>query len=121
MGQSTARRGGQPFVDLCLSRLPPGRILNLGSGLTAGASSSQDVFHLDLDPRVLRGDDGLSAAGDAAALPFRSGTFDGALLKDVLEHVADPVAVLAEVARVVRPEARLIVTVPRAIPSSCLG
>jgi SAM-dependent methyltransferase len=114
--RSTARDGGQPFVELCLRRLPPGRILNLGAGFTEGASLSQQVFDVDLDPDVLQGDTALSVAGDAAALPFRSGIFDGALLKDVLEHVVDPVAVLSEVARVAGPEARIIVTVPRAIP-----
>lgn len=115
--QSTARRGRQPFVELCLRRLPSGRILNVGSGFI-GASSlpTQALFNIDLDPTVLAPEGGTSAACDAAELPFHSGTFDGAILKDVLEHVPDPVAVLAELARVARPDARIIVTVPRAIP-----
>ncbi len=116
MRRSTARRGQQAFVELSLRRLPPGRILNVGSGFTAVASPSQYILNIDLDPSVLQGNEGLSVAGDAATLPFRSDTFDGAILKDVLEHVTDPVAVLSEVARVARPEARIIVTVPRAIP-----
>lgn len=113
---STARRGGQAFVELCLRRLPPGRILNVGAGFTIMRSPSQQVFNIDLDPRVLPPGGGRGVAGDAAILPFRSGTFDGAVVKDVLEHVADPVAVLSELARVARPQARIIVTVPRAIP-----
>lgn len=116
MRRSTGRRSQQAFVDLCLRRLPPGRILNVGSGLTALASPSQYVLNIDLDPSVLQGNEGLSVAGDAATLPFRSDTFDGAILKDVLEHVTDPLAALSELARVARPEARIIVTVPRAIP-----
>jgi SAM-dependent methyltransferase len=40
---------------------------------------------------------------DAARLPFDEGTFDGAFLCWVLEHVADRRGVLAEVRRVVRP------------------
>jgi SAM-dependent methyltransferase len=74
------------------------------------------MFNIDVDPSVLQDNEGRSAAADAAALPFRSGTFDGAILKDVLEHVADPVGVLSEVARIARPNACIIVTVPRAIP-----
>ena len=116
MRRSTARRGQQLFVELCLRRLPPGRILNVGSGFTTVASPSQYLFDIDLDPSVLQGNKGRSMAGDAANLPFRSDTFDGAIVKDVLEHVPDPVAVLSELARVAQSEARIIVTVPRAIP-----
>lgn len=113
---STARRGGQAFLELCLRRLPPGRILNLGSGFTDVASPAQHVINIDLDPTVLGGGQGRAVAGDAMTLPFPSGTFDGAVLKDVLEHVPDPVAVLSELSRVARPNACILVTVPRAIP-----
>lgn len=114
--RSTARRGRPVFVEHCLRHLPPGRILNVGSGFTALTSPSQHVFNIDLDPAVLEREDGRSVAADAVALPFRSDTFDAAILKDVLEHVADPVAVLSELARVALPQAQIIVTVPRAIP-----
>ncbi len=116
MRRSTARRRQQAFVELSLRRLPPGRILNIGSGFTTVTSPSQHIVNIDVDPSVLEGNQGESVAGDAVALPFPSDTFDGAILKDVLEHVADPVAALSELARVARPEARIIVTVPRAIP-----
>lgn len=43
------------------------------------------------------------AAGDAGRLPFRDGSFDAACCCDVLEHVADPEGVIAEIARVLRP------------------
>jgi SAM-dependent methyltransferase len=36
-------------------------------------------------------------------LPFEDASFDSVVLKDVLEHVADPVAVVREVRRVLRP------------------
>lgn len=114
--RSTARMGSQPFFELCLGRLPPGRILNVGSGFTNASSESHHMFNIDVDPDVLTRGTGRSSAGNAANLPFRSGTFDGAILKDVLEHVLDPIAVLSELARVARPEARMIVTVPRAVP-----
>ncbi|MGH7403120.1 MAG: methyltransferase domain-containing protein [Candidatus Rokuibacteriota bacterium] len=41
--------------------------------------------------------------GDAAALPLRSGRFDGALAVTVLLHVARPEAMLRELVRVTRP------------------
>lgn len=85
------------------------------------ALPSQCVLNIDLDLSVLQGNEGRSVAGDAATLPFRSDTFDGAPLKDVLEHVKDSVAVLSELARVARLDARMIVRVPRAIPRCGMG
>jgi SAM-dependent methyltransferase len=41
--------------------------------------------------------------GDAHRLPFRSSSFDHVVTNAVLEHVADPFAATAEVARVLRP------------------
>jgi SAM-dependent methyltransferase len=38
-----------------------------------------------------------------ARLPFDDASFDGVVLKDLLEHVADPVAVVLEARRVLRP------------------
>jgi SAM-dependent methyltransferase/UDP-N-acetylglucosamine transferase subunit ALG13 len=47
-----------------------------------------------------------------ARLPFPSAVFGSASLLDVLEHVPDEDSVLAEVARVLAPGGRLVVTVP---------
>ena len=111
--RSTARPGDSPFVELCLRRLPDGLLLNVGAGLGRTRDVTR-VINLDVDPDVLRA--GRGVAGDALRLPFAPGCFDGALLKDVLEHVPDPVGVLVELARVSREDATIIVTVPRAIP-----
>jgi SAM-dependent methyltransferase len=50
--------------------------------------------------------------GDAAALPLPTDSVDAAVMLDVLEHVADPAAVLAELHRVLRPGGRLVISVP---------
>lgn len=47
--------------------------------------------------------------GDAAALPFDDGSFDGVAVVQVLEHLEDPGAALAEVHRVLRPRGRVVV------------
>lgn len=46
---------------------------------------------------------------DASNLEFESNTFEGAFLCWVLEHVPDPARVLAEVRRVLRPGAKVVV------------
>lgn len=43
------------------------------------------------------------AVGDAAALPFVSGTFDVVVANYVLYHLPDPAAAIAEMARMLRP------------------
>jgi len=40
---------------------------------------------------------------DAARLPFANASFDGVVCLEVLEHVADPAAVMLEIARVLKP------------------
>ena len=47
-------------------------------------------------------------------LPFEDATFDGVVLKDLLEHVRDPVAVVREVRRVLRPGGRVFASSPDA-------
>ncbi len=46
------------------------------------------------------------------ALPFADGSFDAALLTQVLEHVPLPEAAVREAHRIVRPGGRILVTVP---------
>jgi len=46
------------------------------------------------------------------SLPFAAATFDGAWLGEVLEHVADVVGLLDEVARVLAPGGRLALSTP---------
>ena len=113
---STATTGSAAFVALALSSLPKGRLLNVGSGAGARGTAHQQLFDLDIDASILRGSPSPGAAGDAEDLPFASGVFQGALLKDVLEHVPHPIVVLREVARVCAPDAEILVTVPRAVP-----
>ena len=45
--------------------------------------------------------------GDATRLPFADGTFDRVITSEVLEHIQDDVAALAELARVLKPRRRV--------------
>jgi len=56
------------------------------------------------------------AAADARRLPFPNASLDRVICSEVLEHVPDFVAVLAECARTLRPGGRLGISVPRFFP-----
>jgi SAM-dependent methyltransferase len=49
---------------------------------------------------------------DGGKMPLRDCAFDAALCVEVMEHAADPAMLLAEIARVLRPQGNLILTVP---------
>ena len=49
-------------------------------------------------------------------LPFADGTFDRVIASEVLEHIPDDAAAMAELARVLRPGGTMAVTVPRCGP-----
>jgi SAM-dependent methyltransferase len=54
--------------------------------------------------------------GDATRLPFPTGTFRHVIVSEVLEHIQDDVAALAEITRVLAPGGTLAATVPTWLP-----
>ncbi|MGI5154033.1 methyltransferase domain-containing protein [Microbispora sp. CA-102843] len=96
--------------DLGLTRAGPLLELGAGSGAVTrrlrAAEPALPVVAADIDTVLLAHAAGAGApllAGDAARLPLRTGCVGGVLLRYVLQHVADPVPVLAEALRVLRP------------------
>jgi SAM-dependent methyltransferase len=88
-----------------------------GPGYAAGAAAARGaaVTAVDLSAEMLE----LAASlhpgvdfrqGDAAALPFDDGAFDGVVSNFLMPHVSDLPAVAGELARVVRPGGRLALT-----------
>lgn len=53
---------------------------------------------------------------DAALLPFRDAAFDAVICLEVLEHVAQPDRVLAEIARVLKPGGKVWFSMPFLYP-----
>jgi len=49
---------------------------------------------------------------DAAHIPVEAGSFDAVLCSEVLEHVPEPIAVVREFARILKPGGRLMLTAP---------
>ena len=52
------------------------------------------------------------AAADGARLPFEDDEFDTVVFTEVLEHLEEPAPTLAEIARVLAPDGRLVLTTP---------
>jgi len=91
------------FDDLVEQFVGPGlRGLNVGCGWDIRPG------YVNSDLAVLDGV-GVAAALDSG-LPFRDGTFDVVLAKDVIEHVGDAVAALAEMHRVLKAGGLLLIS-----------
>jgi SAM-dependent methyltransferase len=56
---------------------------------------------------------GFGVRADALALPFPDGVFDKVICAEVLEHLRDDVGAMVELARVLRPNGLLAISVPR--------
>jgi SAM-dependent methyltransferase len=110
-----------------LARLAPpagARVLEVGMGagsLLLLLARLHDVRAVGVDVELARvllarrsGYRGAAVVADAAALPFADGSFPRALACEVLEHLADDRAALAELRRVTAPGGRLAITVPHA-------
>jgi SAM-dependent methyltransferase len=104
-----------------------GRFLDLGCGLGSCAAlyarrAGQPAVGLDFAMPALRhaasecarfGIAAAFVAGDAYRLPFAGGSFDSIYVGQVLEHLDDERAVIAEALRVLAPGGRLIISVPK--------
>ena len=108
------------LLDLFLS-IGPGRdVLNGGAG--QGTLSHKlaelgfEVTSTDVSPDAVallrEGTPGRALQADLTALPFEDRSFDAVVLGEVLEHIEDDRSALAEVARVLRPQGALALSVP---------
>ena len=102
------------------AQLAPGsRVLDLGAGSapyrTAFAHCeyrSQDFTQLKPDQLRHGGYSAIDYVCDAAALPVPDASFDAVLSTEMLEHVPEPIQVVREMGRILKPNGLLILTAP---------
>ena len=58
----------------------------------------------------------VDVVGDARIMPFSDASVDVVLITQVLEHIPDPVAVIGEIRRVLKPGGTLLLSVPSIFP-----
>lgn len=107
----------RPGMDLLDAGCGPGTIT---AGLAAAVAPGR-VLAVDREPGqaeaarrrlCAEGRDADALAADVADLPLQDGAVDVAFAHALLEHVPDPVAALAELARVVRPGGAVVAVSP---------
>jgi SAM-dependent methyltransferase len=95
------------------------RLLDIGAGRAVFVQSARrvglDAYALDLqvEASVLWGKEGVRGViGDGARAPFLASSFDVVRMKEVLEHVEDPLGFVREGKRLLRTGGYLVAHVP---------
>lgn len=106
------------WVRAQADQLPPGsRVLDAG----AGASKYQPIFaHCRYETQdfcqyqgpLVKYTRPINHVSDITQIPIPDGVLDAILCTEVFEHVTDPMAVLSEFARLLKPGGRLFLTAP---------
>jgi len=122
-------------ADFQMLNIKPGdRVLDVGCGTGRHACEvfrtlGADVAGIDLNMEDLRKaaltlyllddtSDGswIISRADATKLPFKDSSFDVVICSEVLEHIPDNRAAIAELVRVLKEGKNLVVSVPRFLP-----
>lgn len=85
-----------------------GVVVELGSG---SRRLRADVINVDLFPSG-----NVDVVADISQLPMKSGCADFVILDSVIEHVPNPILVIAEAKRILKPGGRLFINCPFMLP-----
>ncbi len=88
-------------------------VVNVGCGVVRRFEPACSARYIATDLRVIPSVD---FASDATAIPLADNCVDAVIALELLEHVTHPLAVLRELARVLKPGGTVIVSVPSAVP-----
>jgi SAM-dependent methyltransferase len=102
------------FIRAHLAGLPTDAlVVNVGCAQVRRFEPDCPARYLATDLRALPSVD---FSSDAARLPLADDSVDTLITLEMLEHVPDPVAVVSELARVLKPGGTLLLSVPSAAP-----
>jgi 2-polyprenyl-3-methyl-5-hydroxy-6-metoxy-1,4-benzoquinol methylase len=110
---------------MCLGGIKPGKLLDVGCGngsfLAMMRSAGWDVSGIEPDPKAAR------LASEGLGIPvrveqfrvgtFEAGSFDAVTLQHVIEHSHDPIGMMAECRRILKPGGHLAIVTPN-LPSA---
>jgi ubiquinone/menaquinone biosynthesis C-methylase UbiE len=108
------------WIGAQAARVPTGsRVLDVGAGSAPYRKAfahceylTQDFTQLQPDQLRHGGYAAIDYVCDAAAIPVPDASFDAVLCTEMLEHVPDPIRVVRELGRILKPEGLLILTAP---------
>jgi ubiquinone/menaquinone biosynthesis C-methylase UbiE len=123
-------------IQVILDQKPRGRLLEIGtSGVIPAAlkelSPSIEVYVTNFDPNIngyhlytdMEGNEhpGFSLDLEYGELPVKDGFFDWVICCEVIEHMEiDPMFMLSEANRIIKPKGHLLITTPNATSSHAL-
>lgn len=92
-------------------------ILEVGSGISPVMTKTHHIVYTDLSLnaiQILRNTQskGWYVIANGTKLPFKEDVFSHTICSEVLEHIPDDMAAIQELARVMKPVGRLIITFP---------
>lgn len=103
--------GDAAGLDLCEVGSGGGHVLAMFPQARITAIDVSQVF-LDTARRNLAGYDVRFVKGEVQRLGLEPASFDRIICTEVLEHTVDPDVILAEIARLLRPDGVAVITVP---------
>jgi SAM-dependent methyltransferase len=92
-----------------------GRVLDVGCGIGDFLAYRPETVGIDINPLLVQlcRERGLDARlMEQGSIPFPDSSFDSIVLDNVLEHLAEPASLLAEIRRVLVPGGTFLVGVP---------
>lgn len=99
--------GPNPIFSIRLAARPENRVVSL--------DISHDIVRLGVARARDAGVRILGIVGDLERLPFRDAVFDGCICEDTIEHIPSDEKAVAEIARVLVPDGRLVIGTPNRV------
>ena len=111
------------YVCMYLDKEKPGRLLEVGCGngdrLRHMRSLGWDAIGIEIDPAAQRLAEKKSGckvySEDLETIQFQDHSFDAVIMSHVIEHVDDPVGLLKECLRILKPGGKFVATTPNAL------